>query len=83
MIRGNGSEPEDQSREREHREGVHGPLLKAGGDSAVLFQAAHQPLDSIPLTIKRRIEAMPAVQGALIAPARDNSPFRCSGELPA
>jgi hypothetical protein len=40
-----------------------GPLLKAGGDAAVLFQAAHQPLDSIPLAIVRGIEAVPTVQG--------------------
>ena len=59
---------------------MHGPLLKAGGDSAVLFQAAHQPLDSIPLTIARGIEAVPTVQGALIAPARDHRADAPSGQ---
>ena len=38
MIRGNGSEPEDQSREREHREEVHGPLFKAGGTRRYAFK---------------------------------------------
>ena len=48
------------------------PLLEPGGDSAELLQAAHQTLNSVTLPVERGIEAVPAVQGALIAPARDH-----------
>ena len=58
-------------------------LLEAGCNAAKLLEAAHQTFDAVPLPVEERIEAMAAVQGTLIAPARNHSPDVTSCERPS
>lgn len=66
----------------EHREKMLCPPFNPGGDAVVLFQTAHQPLDSVSLMVEDRIEAMPAIQRALVAPAWDYHAHASSSTRP-
>jgi hypothetical protein len=77
-------QPQDDSREGEHREVVLGALLVAGRDAPVLLEAINEPFDPIALSVRRAVErverCVTPIVGALIAPARDDGTDAPSGE---